>query len=130
MPWSRILTGGQHLETDDEIKKFLDENKIPYRAGQLDSHIRYTAEQIVDGKILGLFQNGMEFGPRALGFRSIVADARNNKMKEKINAAVKYREQFRPFAPAVLEEKAADYFDCSAPAPYMLRNYGVHADKR
>ena len=116
--------------TDDQVKQFLDENDIPYRAGQLELHLKYVAEQIVDGKILGLFQNSMEFGPRALGFRSIVADARNNQMKEKINAAVKYREQFRPFAPAVLEEKAADYFDCSAPAPYMLFNFNVNKDKQ
>jgi len=116
--------------SDDEVKKFLDKNKIPYRAGELDVNIKYAAAQIVDGKILGLFQNGMEFGPRALGFRSIVADARNNQMKVKINAAVKYREQFRPFAPAVLEEKAADYFDCSVPAPYMLFNFNVNKDKQ
>ena len=114
----------------DEIKLFLDDNKIKYRAGELDLHIKYAAEQIADGKILGLFQNGMEFGPRALGFRSIVADPRNNQMKEKINAAVKYREQFRPFAPAVLEEKAEDYFDCCAPAPYMLFNFNVNKSKQ
>ena len=116
--------------SDNEVEQFLDEFKISYRAGGLDLHIKYAAEQIVAGKILGLFQNGMEFGPRALGFRSIVADARNNRMKEKINAAVKYREQFRPFAPAVLEEKAADYFDCSSPAPYMLFNFYVNKDKQ
>ncbi len=116
--------------SDDQVKQFLNENNITYRTGELELHIKYVAERIVAGKILGLFQNGMEFGPRALGFRSIVADPRNNQMKEKINAAVKYREQFRPFAPAVLEEKAADYFDCSAPAPYMLFNFGVNENKR
>jgi carbamoyltransferase len=72
----------------------------------------------------------MEFGPRALGFRSILADPRDHRMKEKINAAVKYREPFRPFAPAVLAENAAEYFDCDGESPYMLFNFMVAEDKR
>jgi carbamoyltransferase len=85
---------------------------------------------LADGFIVGLFQGPMEFGPRALGFRSILADPRNIEMKERINKAVKYREAFRPFAPAVLEEKASDYFDCDRPSPYMLFNFPVSEDRR
>lgn len=113
-----------------EIRTFLDANVIPYRDEALDSQLRFLANKIAEGYVVGMFQNGMEFGPRALGFRSIVADPRDNKMKEKINAAVKYREPFRPFAPTVLIERALEFFDCNGEAPYMIINYKVHEDKR
>jgi len=89
-----------------------------------------TAERIAEGSIVAIFQGAMEFGPRALGFRSILADPRNNLMKEKINEAVKFREKFRPFAPVVLAERAGDYFDCERDSPYMLFNFTVHEKKR
>ena len=120
---------GPHY-TDREIKSFLDANRISYTQASLDNQLPKIAKVIYEGKIVAIFQGAMEFGPRALGFRSIVADARDNKMKEKINAAVKYREPFRPFAPAVLAEDSSEYFDCNGDSPYMLFNFTVAEDKR
>jgi carbamoyltransferase len=79
-----------------------------------------TAGLIAGGHVVGWFQGRMEFGPRALGNRSILGDARNPSMQKKLNLQIKYREGFRPFAPAVTEEKAGLYFDLSSPSPYML----------
>jgi len=79
-----------------------------------------TANQLKDGKVVGWFQGRTEFGPRALGNRSILADARNKEMQQQLNLKIKFRESFRPFAPAVLAEYAADYFELNSPSPYML----------
>ncbi len=116
--------------TEQDMSTILDSNQIPYSHDSSDNHLVRLAHEIAGGKIVAIYQGAMEFGPRALGFRSIVADPRDNKMKEKINAAVKYREPFRPFAPAVLAEHASEYFDCTGEAPYMLFNYTVAEDKR
>ena len=78
------------------------------------------AEHVVPGDVVGLFQGRMEFGPRALGHRSIIGDPRSPEMQSVLNLKIKYRESFRPFAPAVLEERVADYFDHKGPSPYML----------
>ncbi len=91
---------------------------------------REVARQIADGKIVALFHGPMEFGPRALGFRSILADPRDPDTKRRLNEAVKFREPFRPFAPVVLESRASEYFDCDRPSPYMLFNFTVREDKR
>lgn len=114
----------------NEMKIFLDKNNIPYTDISLPDTLALTAGKIADGKIIAIFQGSMEFGPRALGFRSILADPRSELMKEKINAAVKFREKFRPFAPVVLAERAADYFDCQTESPYMLFNFNVLKEKR
>jgi len=116
--------------TDHEIKSFLDANQISCTQASLDDQLLKLAKVISEGKIVAVFQGAMEFGPRALGFRSIVADARDNRMKQKINAAVKYREPFRPFAPAVLAEDSLEYFNCNGDSPYMLFNFTVAEDKR
>jgi carbamoyltransferase len=79
-----------------------------------------TAKLIADGNVVGWFQGRMEFGPRALGARSILADARNPEMQKKLNLKIKYREGFRPFAPAVLAEDVQEYFELNEPSPYML----------
>ncbi len=79
-----------------------------------------VAERLAAGQVGGWFQGRMEFGPRALGNRSIIADPRNPEMQKRLNLKIKYREGFRPFAPAVLEEDCADYFDLDRPSPYML----------
>jgi len=115
---------------ESEIRDFLISESLPFADKPIDVQLRFLAQKIADGHLVGIFQGAMEFGPRALGFRSIVADPRDNKMKEKINAAVKYREPFRPFAPAVLKKKTKDFFDCNSEAPYMIVNYTVHQDKR
>lgn len=115
---------------ENEIEQFLETNNIPYQKLSDDALYDYAAKKISEGNIVALYQGAMEFGPRALGFRSILANAGDNKMKEKINAAVKYREPFRPFAPVVLEEEVAEYFDCADRSPYMLFNFQVNEDKR
>ena len=79
-----------------------------------------TAKALADGKAVGWFQGRMEFGPRALGNRSILGDPRSPTMQKNLNLKVKYRESFRPFAPSVLREDVADWFDLDVDSPYML----------
>ncbi len=87
---------------------------------EFDTLSKNTARLIADGNVVGWFQGRMEFGPRALGNRSILADARSPEMQKKLNLKVKYREGFRPFAPSVMEEYRSDYFNFDTPSPYML----------
>jgi carbamoyltransferase len=89
-----------------------------------------TAKHIAAGKIVGWFQGRAEWGPRALGNRSIVVDPRRAEMKEVLNQRIKHREIFRPFAPSILEEATADYFECSYPSPFMNLAYSVRPEKR
>jgi len=110
---------GPHF-TDEEIKNFLDSNKIKYEQFNRELLLQQTATLITEGKIVGWYQGKMEWGPRALGNRSILADPRDGKMKDILNEKIKHRESFRPFAPSVLEEYAADYFELDIPSPYML----------
>jgi carbamoyltransferase len=91
---------------------------------------RLTAAKIAEGKIVGWFQGRMEWGPRALGNRSIVADPRRADMKGILNSRIKYREPFRPFAPSVLAERVGDYFEETHPSPFMLMAYKVKPEKR
>jgi carbamoyltransferase len=85
---------------------------------------------LVEGKIIGWYQGRMEMGPRALGNRSILADPRCDEMKDLLNARVKFRESFRPFAPSVLDEKTGEWFNSSYPSPYMILVYDVLPEKR
>ncbi len=89
-----------------------------------------VADLLDDGQVVGWFQGRMEYGPRALGNRSILADARNTEMQKKLNLKIKYREGFRPFAPAVLAECAQDYFDLPGASPYMLLTAGIKKERR
>jgi carbamoyltransferase len=91
---------------------------------------RRAAQDIAAGLVVGWFQGRMEFGPRALGNRSIVVDPRRAEMKDILNDRIKKREPFRPFAPSILEERTADYFEQSHPAPTMLMVYQVRAERR
>jgi carbamoyltransferase len=91
---------------------------------------RWTAEQIASGRVVGWYQGRMEWGSRALGNRSIIADPRRADMREIINTRIKFRERFRPFAPSVLEEALDDYFVGGVPDPFMLQVYPVRPDKR
>ncbi|MCP4410807.1 MAG: carbamoyltransferase, partial [Gammaproteobacteria bacterium] len=84
-----------------------------------------VVDRLVDGRVVGWFQGRMEFGPRALGARSILADPRRPEMRDLVNARVKQRESFRPFAPAVLEEHCAEHFDLDHPSPFMLETCRV-----
>ena len=81
---------------------------------------RTVADLIAEGKVIGWFQGRMEFGPRALGSRSIIGDPRNPQMQSQMNLKIKYRESFRPFAPSVLMEEVGRYFELDRPSPYML----------
>jgi len=91
---------------------------------------RSTAERIAEGKVVGWFQGSMEWGPRALGNRSIVVDPRRHDMKDILNSRIKRREPFRPFAPSILEERVGDYFEQTHPSPFMLMTYKVKPEKR
>ena len=93
-----------------------------------DSLLSEVASQIADGKVVGWFQDRMEFGPRALGARSIIGDPRNTEMQSQMNLRIKYRESFRPFAPSVLKEDAAKYFEMECESPYMLLVCDVKKD--
>ena len=106
--------------SDDDIKAFLDREGIPYHALQTDELEETVAELLADQKIVGVCSGRMEFGPRALGHRSIIADPRSETMQSRLNLSIKHRESFRPFAPAVLAERYADYFEDGARSPYML----------
>ena len=89
-----------------------------------------TCDALEAGNVVGWFQGRMEFGPRALGNRSILGDPRNPEMQQTLNLKVKYRESFRPFAPSVLREKVADYFELDADSPYMLLVADVKCNRR
>lgn len=105
--------------SDAEIEIYLNRNKYPYTYIE-ENFSNVIAKLLVEGKIIGCLQGRMEFGPRALGNRSIIADPRGAKMQARLNLKIKYRESFRPFAPSVLKEKAAEYFEMDCDSPYML----------
>jgi len=105
--------------SDRIIREFLDKNNIRYKQLADKALFNRVSSLISGGKVIGWFQGRMEFGPRALGNRSILADARNPQMQSILNRKIKHRESFRPFAPAVLKEKTADYFDLNIASPYM-----------
>lgn len=103
-----------------QILNYLNQNQIPYIKLE-DSEIpEKIADLIADQKVIGWFQGRMEFGPRALGSRSIIGDARSPRMQETMNLKIKFRESFRPFAPSVTAEKFSDYFEMDRESPYML----------
>jgi len=109
--------------TEEEVKAELDRAGLSYF--RCEDVAKEAANHLAQGKIIGWFQGAAEFGPRALGNRSILADPRPTDMKDTLNARVKFREPFRPFAPSCLEERVGDLFDCSAPSPFMLRVYNT-----
>jgi carbamoyltransferase len=106
--------------TDDEIENELKNCGANYKKLNLDQIIKDTAKALSEEKAVGWFQGRMEFGPRSLGNRSIIADPRSEKMQKNLNLKVKYRESFRPFAPAVLFEKVSEWFEINSESPYML----------
>jgi carbamoyltransferase len=106
--------------TNDEIRSFLETYKIPYKKYEREELLKNTAKLISEQNIVGWYQGRVEWGPRALGNRSILADPRNAKMKDILNEKIKHRESFRPFAPSILEEHTSEYFELDIPSPYML----------
>ena len=102
------------------ISGFLKSNDIPYEELPEEAVAEKIADLIAGENVIGWFRGRMEFGPRALGARSIIGDARSPKMQETMNLKIKFRESFRPFAPSVLQERVGDYFEIDRPSPYML----------
>ena len=117
-------------ETEDSIQEFLTTRNLPHRKYARHDMPSVIADLLVDGKVIGLHQGRMEFGPRALGGRSIIGDARSPQMQSIMNLKIKHRESFRPFAPSVLRECVAEWFDLEADSPYMLLVAGVAESKR
>ena len=115
---------------DLEVKKSLDNLSANYNVLNPNEIINLTANKIADGMAVGWMQGRMEFGPRALGARSIIADPRSPKMQKQLNLKVKYRESFRPFAPSVLAEYASDWFELDGYSPYMLMVAKILKNKR
>ncbi len=116
--------------SDDYVKNFLDNNNIKYTKLSDEEIPGKIASLIESQKVVGVFHGRMEFGPRALGHRSIIGDARSKDMQRIMNLKIKFRESFRPFAPSVLEEKVGDYFDFDYPSRYMLLVYNIKKEKR
>ena len=122
--------------TQEEVEEFLKRYEIPYKKIEDDDEFyRFVAQALADGQVCGWFRGRFEWGPRALGARSIIADPRRMEMKEKLNAKIKFREAFRPFAPSVLEERAEEFFEIPEaqrhmPARFMLYVTPVREDKR
>jgi carbamoyltransferase len=120
--------GPKHSE--EEIESFLKLKRAPYKKYSREELPRRVAELLAAGKIIGLHQGRMEFGPRALGARSIIGDPRSAEMQSAMNLKIKYRESFRPFAPSVLRERVADWFELDTDSPYMLLVANVDEPRR
>jgi carbamoyltransferase len=116
--------------SNENIEKALKDYRLNYDCLDEGLLLRKTAQAIADGKVVGWFQGRMEWGPRALGNRSILVDPRRRDMKDILNARIKRREPFRPFAPSILIESVGDYFERSYPDPFMIKVYPVKKDKR
>jgi carbamoyltransferase len=116
--------------SDAEIKGELDKYGVEYRELGLEELIDATTEEIKNGNVVGWFQGRMEWGPRALGNRSILAHPGFPNMKDILNARIKHRESFRPFAPSVLAERQSDLFEQSEPSPFMLHVYKIRSEWR
>ena len=116
--------------SNEEIERFLKSIDAPYQRVTDEDLYHRVADALADEKVIGWLQGRMEFGPRALGGRSIIGDPRSPKMQSVMNLKIKYRESFRPFAPSVLRERVADYFDLDTDSPYMLLVAPVREKRR
>ncbi|MBN2369691.1 MAG: carbamoyltransferase [Vicinamibacteria bacterium] len=126
--WSHAYLGPAF--DDDEIRRYLDGRRAPHRSLPDRELVESTARLIADGNVIGWFQGRMEFGPRALGSRSILADPRDPKMRDTLNMKIKFREGFRPFAPSVLADKSPEWFELEGDSPFMLLVAPVRESKR
>ncbi|MBI5216392.1 MAG: carbamoyltransferase [Ignavibacteriae bacterium] len=116
--------------SDEMIEEFLHSKQLPYLKYDRVELLNETARLITEQNVIGWFQGRMEFGPRALGARSIIADARNKENWQRVNLKIKFRESFRPFAPTILEDKTNEYFEIDCPSPFMLLVAQVRENKR
>jgi carbamoyltransferase len=126
--WTDAYLGPEY--TDDEARAYFDSRGAKYHALRRDELLQRTAKLISEGNVIGWYQGRMEFGPRALGGRSILADPRDEKMRDTLNQKIKFREGFRPFAPSVMADKASEWFDIDVESPYMLLVAQVREGKR
>jgi len=126
--WDHAYLGPAY--SDDDIREYLEGHKAPYRCLSDSEVAEATAKLLAAGNVVGWFQGRMEFGPRALGGRSILADPRDPKMRDTLNMKIKFREGFRPFAPSCLADKCAEWFDIDCDSPYMLLVAPVREHKR
>ncbi len=115
---------------NNTVRQYLDKNRISYKELSSQELVEQIADFIAEGKVIGWFQGRMEFGPRALGARSILGDARLPEMQTQMNLKIKFREGFRPFAPSVIKERCSDYFDASIESPYMVFTFPVKEEVR
>ncbi|HXR11154.1 MAG TPA: carbamoyltransferase C-terminal domain-containing protein, partial [Gaiellaceae bacterium] len=125
---THAYTGPEY--SDDEVEAAFRAAGLDARKLDDDTLFPLVAERIAAGDVVGWFQGRMEFGPRALGHRSIVADPRRTDMKDILNARIKHREPFRPFVPSILADAAGDWFDQDYTSPFMVLVYKTKADKR
>lgn len=116
--------------SDEEINSFIKSNNLVAKKYEEDELLKIVADLIANEKVIGWFDGRMEFGPRALGARSIIGDARSPKMQATMNIKIKFREGFRPFAPSVLYEKVSEYFEIDKESPYMLLVADVKKERR
>jgi carbamoyltransferase len=126
--WRHNFLGPEYF--DEVIERQLKQLSFVYEKHTIVNLLKKTAQFIADQNVVGWFQGRMEFGPRSLGARSILADARNPENYSRVNLKIKFRESFRPFAPTVLLEKMKDYFEFNQPSPYMLFVAQVRPDRR
>lgn len=129
----RDLQKGSYLGphySNDEIKEFLSHHSLPYQYFEENKLFDVVSDLIAQEKVIGWFQGRMEFGPRALGARTIIGDARSPQMQKKMNLKIKFREGFRPFAPSVLAEKVSEWFEIDRESPYMLLVAEVKKEKQ
>ena len=115
---------------DARMRRALDGAGVAYEEMPTEKTIATAADTLADGGVIGWYQGRVEFGPRALGNRSILADPRRHDMQDILNERIKHREPFRPFAPVILEERTGEYFDKTYPSPFMLLTYNVLPSKR
>ena len=116
--------------SNDQVETFLKNNNYVFEKLNDDEISERIADLISQQKVIGWFQGRMEFGPRALGGRTIIGDARSSETQKVINLKIKYRESFRPFAPSIREENISEYFDIDRPSPYMLLVADVNKNKQ
>ena len=131
--WTGDCQRGSYLGpqySDDEVESWLKKCGYPYEKSSNGGMPKRTAEALAEGKVVGWFNGGMEFGPRALGGRSILGDPRDTKMQSTMNLKIKYRESFRPFAPSCLREDVTEFFELDDDSPYMLLVAPVQEKRR
>lgn len=138
--WHQVLDQPRsHIMTDaytgpsysnEAIQKVLDHYSLHYETLDEVALVKRAAEMVANGKVMGWFQGRLEWGPRALGNRSIIADPRRDDMKDILNARIKHREKFRPFAPSILLESTGEYFDQTYPDPFMVKVYNILPHKQ